>query len=89
MKKFLIFIVILLLKINIAKAEDLLISPLNLNFWGTVASGNNIIIYSDSSYYLLSSDEGISWFKYQLPFGAKITELKTYNDTIGEFAQTE
>lgn len=56
-----LIIIILFVKIQIAKSENFEISPLNINFVGIEAKGDTVITYGDFGSMLISYDYGNTW----------------------------
>jgi hypothetical protein len=65
-----------------AHSEEMDVLPLNMDFTGTITSGNNIICYSNIGAYLISTDKGKSWQQHTIELGGEIKKIINYNDTL-------
>ncbi len=81
MKKSIIVIILICLSVS-AKAENIDVVPLNMNFTGTVVSGGNIICYSDVGAYIISTDKGKTWQQHSIELEGSITRIVNNNDTL-------
>ena len=60
---FLAIIFMLIIPIVAYSYEKFDITPLNINFWGTVQCENKIIVYGDYGTFIFTTDNGRTWGK--------------------------
>ncbi|MBM2814229.1 MAG: hypothetical protein HW421_991 [Ignavibacteria bacterium] len=77
-----LLIILNLFLLNTAIAAEFDLMPLNINYFGVVASGKNIIAYGDNGAYLMTTDRGNTWKQYSLNENGEIRCMVNYNDTL-------
>jgi hypothetical protein len=61
---------------------DFELTPLYLNFYGSITCGENVIVYGSNGSYLFSSDEGKTWKQYSLLPGGTILDMAIYDNNL-------
>jgi len=74
--------VVLAISTASALSYEFNLDPIKINYNGSVATKNNIIVYGDFGCYLISTDKGRSWEKRSIGIYKDIFEMKYFNDTL-------
>ncbi|MBM2816522.1 MAG: hypothetical protein HW421_3284 [Ignavibacteria bacterium] len=81
MKTYLIILTLLVI-LSSTLTAGFYVLPMTKNFYGSIASGKNVLAFGDCGMYMMTTDKGNSWKKYSIDEKGAIIKMLTFNDTL-------